>query len=44
VVSKVGFGAEVFDFAHDESSVYGLFAVVAAAMAGFLGNLMFRRP
>ena len=44
VVSKVGFGAEVFDFAHDQSSIYGLFAVVAAAMAGFLGNLLFRRP
>jgi uncharacterized protein (TIGR02186 family) len=44
LVSKVGFGAEVFDFAHDESSVYGLFAVVAAMMAGFLGNLLFRRP
>ncbi len=44
VVSKVGFGAEVFDFAYDESSLYGLFAVIAAAMAGFLGNLLFRRP
>jgi len=43
VVSKVGFGAEVFDFAHDQSSIYGLFAVVAAAMAGFMGNLLFRR-
>jgi uncharacterized protein (TIGR02186 family) len=43
VVSKVGFGAEVYDFAHDQSSVYGLFAVVAAAMAGFMGNLLFRR-
>jgi uncharacterized protein (TIGR02186 family) len=43
VVSKVGFGAEVFDFAHDQSSIYGLFAVVAAALAGFMGNLLFRR-
>lgn len=44
VVNKVGFGAEVFDFANEQSSLYGLFAIIAAAMAGFLGNLLFRRP
>ena len=44
VIHKAGFGAEVFDFAHESSALYGLLAVVGAAMAGFLGSLLFRRP
>ena len=43
-VDKAGFGADVFDFAHDQAPWYGLLAVIGAAMAGFLGSLLFRRP
>lgn len=43
-VDKAGLGADIFDFAHDESALYGLLAVIGAALAGFLGSLLFRRP
>jgi uncharacterized protein (TIGR02186 family) len=43
VVNKVGLGADVFYFAHAESLIYGLVAVVLAAMAGWLVGLVFRR-
>ena len=44
LVHKVGFGADVFDFAYEDAALYGLLAVLGAAMAGFLGSLLFRRP
>ena len=44
VVNKAGFGADIYDFAHEEASLYGLLAVVAAVMAGLTGNFLFRRP
>jgi uncharacterized protein (TIGR02186 family) len=44
VINKVGFGADIYDFAHEESELYGILAVIAAVLAGLLGNLMFRRP
>jgi len=43
-VDKAGFGADIFDFAHNQAPWYGLLAVIGAAMAGFLGSLLFRRP
>lgn len=43
-VDKAGFGAEIFDFAHNDSALYGILAVIGAALAGFLGSLLFRRP
>jgi uncharacterized protein (TIGR02186 family) len=44
VVNKGGFGADLYEFAHDEGALYGILAVLGAVMAGLLGNLMFRRP
>ena len=44
VVNKGGFGADLYEFAHDEGELYGILAVLGAVMAGLLGNLMFRRP
>ncbi len=44
VVNKAGFGADIYDFAHEEASLYGLLAVIAAAMAGLTGSVLFRRP
>lgn len=43
VVGKVGFEARVFDFAYRASVGYGILAVLIAAMAGWVANLMFRK-
>lgn len=43
VVGKVGFEARVFDLAHRLSPGYGILAVLIAAMAGWIANLMFRK-
>lgn len=42
-VSKTGVEADVFDFAHDQAPLYGLLAVVIALVAGWLGNITFRK-
>jgi uncharacterized protein (TIGR02186 family) len=42
IISKVGVDAELFDFADRRSALYGLVAVVAAMMAGWLASLPFR--
>jgi len=43
VVSKLGIGARVYDFAHQQAAAYGLFAIVMALFAGWLGNALFRK-
>jgi len=43
LVSKVGFEARVYEFAHRYALAYGVLAVLIAAMAGWLANLVFRR-
>ncbi|HYD31333.1 MAG TPA: TIGR02186 family protein [Azospirillaceae bacterium] len=43
VVSKVGFSAEIFEFAQRQSLVYGLAAVMGAITAGWLAGAVFRR-
>ena len=43
VVGKVGFEARVFQLAHQFSLLYGVVAVLLAAMAGWIANLMFRK-
>lgn len=42
-VSKVGFGAEVYDFAYRWPMAYGLLAVLLALFAGWIAALAFRR-
>ncbi len=42
-VRKFGFEAGVFDIAHRHSLAYGLLAVLIAAMAGWLANVVFRK-
>lgn len=42
-VSKVGIGADVFDFAHRHAAVYGLVAVLMAVSAGWAAGSVFRR-
>ncbi len=42
-ISKVGFGADVYDFAHDYSVIYGILAILLAAGAGWAASVAFRR-
>jgi uncharacterized protein (TIGR02186 family) len=42
-VSKTGIGAEVYDFAHRRSAVYGLLAVLIAVSAGWAAGTVFRK-
>lgn len=43
VVGKVGFEARVYQFAHQFGLFYGALAVLLAAAAGWLANMVFRR-
>lgn len=43
IVSKIGIQAEVFDFAYQSSALYGVFAIIIALVAGWLGNAIFRK-
>ena len=43
VVSKIGVGAKVYDFAHQQSALYGIVAILVALFAGWLGSVIFRK-
>jgi len=43
IISKIGLGAELFDFAHAYSAVYGVVAILGALLAGWIAHLLFRR-
>ncbi len=43
VVRKVGLGADVFSFAHRQSALYGVIAIVVAVAAGWFAGVVFRR-
>ena len=43
VVSKAGFGAALYDFAHEYAAAYGLIAIATAAVAGWAAGSIFRR-
>ena len=42
-ISKIGFGADVFDFAHNFGAIYGMLAIALAAAAGWAASAAFRR-
>ncbi|MHA1571492.1 MAG: TIGR02186 family protein [Alphaproteobacteria bacterium] len=42
-VSKQGFEARMFSFAHDQSALYGLIAIAVALMAGWFAGFVFRK-
>jgi len=42
-VSKVGVGAEIYDFAHVHAAWYGLIAILIAVFAGWSAGLIFRK-
>ncbi len=43
LVEKVGIGAEIYSFAHNQSALYGIAAIVIAVFAGWLGGVIFRK-
>jgi uncharacterized protein (TIGR02186 family) len=43
VISKIGIEADVFDFANQQSVLYGLMAVALSATLGWLAGVIFRR-
>ncbi|MDP2698171.1 TIGR02186 family protein [Thalassospira sp.] len=43
VVSKTGVSAEVYDFAHRYSALYGIIAVIIAVFAGWFASVAFRK-
>ncbi|WP_232314864.1 TIGR02186 family protein [Oceanibaculum pacificum] len=43
LISKIGIGADVYDFAYEQSAAYGLIAVIIAVMAGWLASVIFRK-
>ena len=43
VVRKVGLEAEIYQFAHKHSALYGIIAIVIALGAGWLAGVVFRR-
>jgi uncharacterized protein (TIGR02186 family) len=42
-LAKSGIGSKIYDFAHNNSVAYGLFAIIFAILSGFLAATMFRR-
>lgn len=42
-VSKIGVGAEVYDFAHRYAAVYGILAIAVAVLAGWGAGVAFRK-
>ncbi len=42
-ISKIGVGADIYDFAHNLAPLYGLLAVLLAASAGWAASAVFRR-
>ena len=43
VVSKIGLGADLYDFAHQRAAIYGIIAILLAAGAGWIAALVFRK-
>lgn len=43
IISKAGLEADIFDFAHEQSSLYGIVAILVALVAGWLAHVAFRR-
>jgi uncharacterized protein (TIGR02186 family) len=43
VVSKIGIGADIYDFAHQQAAAYGIIAIALAAFAGWLAAVVFKK-
>ncbi|SDG38305.1 TIGR02186 family protein [Roseospirillum parvum] len=43
IISKVGVGADIYDFAHNQPALYGIAAIIVAVAAGWLAGVAFRK-
>ncbi len=43
VISKIGLGADIFDFAHESAALYGIIAIVLAGATGWLAAVAFKK-
>jgi uncharacterized protein (TIGR02186 family) len=43
IVRKAGIEARIYDFAHEQSALYGIVAIVIALVAGWLAGVVFRK-
>jgi uncharacterized protein (TIGR02186 family) len=43
VVRKSGLEAKIFEFAHEQSALYGILAILTALVAGWLAGVIFRK-
>lgn len=43
VISKIGVGADLYDFAHQQAAAYGLIAIALAAAAGWVAAVAFKK-
>ncbi|MGE5478588.1 MAG: TIGR02186 family protein [Bacteroidales bacterium] len=43
VISKIGLGADLYDFAHQQAALYGMIAILLAASAGWAAAVAFRK-
>lgn len=43
VISKIGIGADIFEFAHRNAFFYGVASILIALCAGWIAHLVFRR-
>lgn len=43
IISKIGLGADIYDFAHNQAPLHGVVAILVALMAGWAAHLAFRR-
>ena len=43
IVSKVGIGAEVYDFAYENGMLHGIIAIIIAVAAGWTAGVVFRK-
>ena len=42
-VSKIGVGADVYEFAHRQTAIYGILVIIIAVLAGWGAGAIFRR-
>jgi uncharacterized protein (TIGR02186 family) len=43
IVKRAGFSAAIYNFAHEHSALYGIFAIIFAVCSGWLAAVAFRR-
>jgi hypothetical protein len=42
-IGKIGFGADLYDFAHHHGELYGLLAILISVFSGWLASVVFKK-